>query len=590
MYNSKYYSCEEIDQRLLQGYYDDAVAKGFPGTITDFHEVIKTAYYHAKASSLSEVIYEVLGELPLMGISMGDSKVSAKLAKGRKVVLTANTESTGAVAYGIKLPDNLLVNGQTYTIKGTVSNNTHGNISIGNYPALSGNTQQNFWLVYDQPQGTANINYTFVYRNNFPYLALPKSALRYIGDSVTLDLYIDNPNGKIPVIEQAIQELQQGGQLINITTNSHGDHIWNVNGAQYILTPYTEPATVVSSSYGVIEITEFAYSGAVSNEGVAATVSTLNFRQNLHKVWSDGRETDEWVNGTKSSSGATFTYTGSNLLNNASVAADGRVSASAATIGSSQRIAVVTPQVTWHNVTSENTTVKANVNQNAATCTFSNGSRTYSKNNVSFEGTEFTVTINKSSGVSITGVSGSTGTTPTLEGSGNTTVRVVVGQNPNESPRSLTVTVTSTIGNLTINISQVALTVPKYIYIGQINQTNSGFAGLSSAELIAASTKTAVNSGTSASGTVAGVSVAGCYEHQTACNKNIYFIMVPDTANVKAARLAAAIPSEWAWSDITDSNQWKAVHSAITIDGVSYSIYGYRESALPGNNIYLYVQ
>nr|UVX38587.1 MAG: chaperone of endosialidase [Bacteriophage sp.] len=36
MYISKYYTCEEIDQRLLQGYYDDFVRAGFGGTINEF--------------------------------------------------------------------------------------------------------------------------------------------------------------------------------------------------------------------------------------------------------------------------------------------------------------------------------------------------------------------------------------------------------------------------------------------------------------------------------------------------------------------------------------------------------------------------
>jgi hypothetical protein len=36
MYVSKYYTCEEIDQRLLQGYYDDSLAHGFVGTIKEF--------------------------------------------------------------------------------------------------------------------------------------------------------------------------------------------------------------------------------------------------------------------------------------------------------------------------------------------------------------------------------------------------------------------------------------------------------------------------------------------------------------------------------------------------------------------------
>lgn len=36
MYVSKHYTCEEIDQRLLQGYYDDFVKAGFGGTINEF--------------------------------------------------------------------------------------------------------------------------------------------------------------------------------------------------------------------------------------------------------------------------------------------------------------------------------------------------------------------------------------------------------------------------------------------------------------------------------------------------------------------------------------------------------------------------
>jgi hypothetical protein len=36
MYVSKYYTCEEIDQRLLRGYYDDFVRAGFGGTINEF--------------------------------------------------------------------------------------------------------------------------------------------------------------------------------------------------------------------------------------------------------------------------------------------------------------------------------------------------------------------------------------------------------------------------------------------------------------------------------------------------------------------------------------------------------------------------
>lgn len=40
MYISKHYTCEEIDQRLLQGYYDDAVANGYTGTLKEFWAMV----------------------------------------------------------------------------------------------------------------------------------------------------------------------------------------------------------------------------------------------------------------------------------------------------------------------------------------------------------------------------------------------------------------------------------------------------------------------------------------------------------------------------------------------------------------------
>lgn len=40
MYISKHFTCEEIDQRLLQGYYDDAVSNGFVGTLKEFWDFI----------------------------------------------------------------------------------------------------------------------------------------------------------------------------------------------------------------------------------------------------------------------------------------------------------------------------------------------------------------------------------------------------------------------------------------------------------------------------------------------------------------------------------------------------------------------
>lgn len=41
-YNSKHYSCEEIDRRLLQGTFDDAVEKGYTGTKEEFDTLLAT--------------------------------------------------------------------------------------------------------------------------------------------------------------------------------------------------------------------------------------------------------------------------------------------------------------------------------------------------------------------------------------------------------------------------------------------------------------------------------------------------------------------------------------------------------------------
>lgn len=40
MYTSKHYTCQEIEQRLLQGYYDDAVTNGFQGSLQEFWAMV----------------------------------------------------------------------------------------------------------------------------------------------------------------------------------------------------------------------------------------------------------------------------------------------------------------------------------------------------------------------------------------------------------------------------------------------------------------------------------------------------------------------------------------------------------------------
>lgn len=60
MYNSKYYTCEQIDQRLLQGYFDDIVAAGYTGTKEQYLAgLLKSINYSANPYILADkVIYD----------------------------------------------------------------------------------------------------------------------------------------------------------------------------------------------------------------------------------------------------------------------------------------------------------------------------------------------------------------------------------------------------------------------------------------------------------------------------------------------------------------------------------------------------
>ena len=58
MYLSKYYTCEQIDERLLQGYYDDAVAAGYEGTKEEFLEDLLAAINFARDPKASLIKYK----------------------------------------------------------------------------------------------------------------------------------------------------------------------------------------------------------------------------------------------------------------------------------------------------------------------------------------------------------------------------------------------------------------------------------------------------------------------------------------------------------------------------------------------------
>lgn len=59
MYTSKYYTCEQIDQRLLQGYFDDAVLRGFIGTLNEFWQFIFSIRDKANSKDVKKALEEL---------------------------------------------------------------------------------------------------------------------------------------------------------------------------------------------------------------------------------------------------------------------------------------------------------------------------------------------------------------------------------------------------------------------------------------------------------------------------------------------------------------------------------------------------
>ena len=109
MYTSKYYTCEQIDQRLLQGYYDDAVAAGYNGTKDEFisglNRAVSKAIDTAKAISfdpthtmvdfktVQAALEELLQDVGRVDITELDSMTSADHAKSKGPIFYKVTAS-----------------------------------------------------------------------------------------------------------------------------------------------------------------------------------------------------------------------------------------------------------------------------------------------------------------------------------------------------------------------------------------------------------------------------------------------------------------------------------------------------------------
>lgn len=88
MYNSKYYTCEQIDQRLLEGYYDDAVAAGYTGSKAQYLAgLLKAINYSANPTiSADKVVYNPA----IGGLRSKNVKAALDELENRLVVLGEN--------------------------------------------------------------------------------------------------------------------------------------------------------------------------------------------------------------------------------------------------------------------------------------------------------------------------------------------------------------------------------------------------------------------------------------------------------------------------------------------------------------------
>lgn len=103
MYNSKYYTCEQIDQRLLEGYYDDAVAAGYTGSKSQYLAgLLKAINYSANPTiTADKVAYNSASGLyknvqeALVGITRQTSKIKGVISSGDDLSLKKEKSDIG---------------------------------------------------------------------------------------------------------------------------------------------------------------------------------------------------------------------------------------------------------------------------------------------------------------------------------------------------------------------------------------------------------------------------------------------------------------------------------------------------------------
>ncbi len=204
---------------------------------------------------------------------------------------------------------------------------------------------------------------------------------------------------------------------------------------------------------------------------------------------------------------------------------------------------------------SNNATPTVTYKQTAeVTDTYADGST--QKRSLSNVTTGGTVTYTKKSGTATVGTDG----------------KVSASASTNTSKHSVAVvTVSVTLNGKTdtkeVTVYQKAYVAPPVLwYIGNVSKTAAQFAEMSVEELLASVTKSA--------------DITTKKLENNSINKSVWYVMIPDTVDVKGAQFSAGgITSPFTADEIKTPTKFKGVHEDVTIDGKTYKVYGYRNTA-----------
>ena len=174
MYNSKYYTCEQIDQRLLQGYYDDAVVAGYTGSKSQYlAELLKAINYAANPIiTAKKVVYSKdISGLEAENVQEAIDRVGYKLSDLKGLVLLDGASSADRKVLANFKYFNLYNKDLGEIRIGTVYNSSSENITKRIIVRTATTSQsfdnvdevntENFSFAYDWDKHTNNINVEF---------------------------------------------------------------------------------------------------------------------------------------------------------------------------------------------------------------------------------------------------------------------------------------------------------------------------------------------------------------------------------------------------------------------------------------------